>query len=104
MPNFTVDWFSHNVSTWKQVFGSLDLLDSTQPLKALEVRRINRYQLYVHSLHCSFGIAQVGSWEGQSACWLLQHVCCTDTSSLTCIDTWAGAEQYEQYGGAASVR
>lgn len=33
------------------MFSSLGLLKSTRPLKALEVSRVNRLRLYVHSIH-----------------------------------------------------
>ncbi len=38
--------------------------------------------------------AQVGSWEGRSAVWLLTNLCQAADSLLVCIDTWGGAEQY----------
>ncbi|KAL3153959.1 hypothetical protein ABBQ32_013519 [Trebouxia sp. C0010 RCD-2024] len=69
---FTVDWFSHNIPIWTETFDSLGWLHSATNLRVLEV----------------------GSWEGQSACWLLQHVCCSSGSRLVCIDNWAGAVQY----------
>ncbi|KAL3140131.1 hypothetical protein ABBQ38_004408 [Trebouxia sp. C0009 RCD-2024] len=69
---FTVDWFSHNIPIWTETFDSFGWLHSAVNLRVLEV----------------------GSWEGQSACWLLQHVCCSSGSSLVCIDNWAGAKQY----------
>lgn len=72
MPAFTVDWFSHNISGWQRVFDSLGWLKSDKVLQGLEV----------------------GSWEGQSACWLLENVCCSQGSRLVCIDTWVGAGQY----------
>ena len=45
-------------------------------------------------------VCQVGCWEGQSACWLLENVCCAAESKLVCIDTWDGEAQY---GSAAQV-
>lgn len=72
MQEFTVDWFSHNVSRWNEIFNSLGWLNSTRDLQILEV----------------------GSWEGQSACWLLRNVCCSPGSRLFCVDTWAGVQQY----------
>lgn len=72
MPTFTADWFSHNIPNWEHVFASLGWLRSSMHLQVLEV----------------------GSWEGQSACWLLENVCCAAESELFCIDTWNGAAQY----------
>lgn len=37
---------------------------------------------------------QVGSWEGRSAVWAIQHICVSEGSRLVCIDTWRGAPQY----------
>lgn len=102
MPHFTVDWFSHNIASWKRVFDSLGRLNTDKPIKALEVcqHTLRHLQLVVED-STTFLFAQIGSWEGQSACWLLQHVCRSNDSHLTCIDTWAGAEQY---GDNANVR
>lgn len=72
MYTFTVDWFSHNIPSWTHIFHSLGWLKSDRVLHALEI----------------------GTWEGQSACWLLKNVCCNSASRIVCIDTWAGAQQY----------
>ena len=34
---------------------------------------------------------EIGSWEGRGTCWFLQNVLTHPTSSITCVDTFAGA-------------
>ena len=60
--NFTDDWFSHNIPIWKLV------LDKFKPKKLLEI----------------------GSYEGRSACWLIQELGIQYDFGLTCIDNWFG--------------
>ena len=36
---FSVDWFSHNIPIWIEVFDSIGWLDSTAKLRVLEVPR-----------------------------------------------------------------
>ena len=40
MPTFTVDWFSHNIPSWNQVFDGLGWLKSDKALQALEVHTL----------------------------------------------------------------
>lgn len=71
--HFTGDWFSHNTATWQRVLASKNWLDnSSQAVDVLEV----------------------GSWEGRSAVWFLQHVCLNNKSSLTAVDCWLGCQLY----------
>ena len=71
--HFTGDWFSHNIVTWQRVLASKNWLDnSSQAVHVLEV----------------------GSWEGRSAVWFLEHVCLNRDSTLTAIDCWLGAQLY----------
>lgn len=63
---FTSDWFSGNIANWSQWLAHL----KGQPASALEI----------------------GSYEGQSACWLLENILTHENSRLTCIDTWAGGQ------------
>ncbi|HEY9615678.1 MAG TPA: glycosyltransferase [Microcoleaceae cyanobacterium] len=62
---FTQDWFSINLPVWEQY---LMHLANTPELKVLEI----------------------GSWEGRSTCWLLDHILTHPTARLTCIDTFEG--------------
>jgi len=57
---FTHDWFTHNISTWETQLKSY----VGQPVHGLEV----------------------GSFEGMSACWLLDHILSHPQAKLTCID------------------
>lgn len=58
---FTHDWFTHNAETW------------TTHLKPFA------HYPKVHAL-------EIGSFEGMSACWLLDHVLTHPSAKLTCID------------------
>ena len=65
---YTQDWFSYHESHWFRHFGHLA---SRPGLQALEV----------------------GSFEGRSACWTVQHLLTGEGSRLTCV------EPFEQYEG-----
>ncbi|MBF2083494.1 class I SAM-dependent methyltransferase [Thermoleptolyngbya sp. C42_A2020_037] len=65
---FTQDWFSRNVWLWQE---QLQALAGRENLNALEI----------------------GSWEGRSACWLLENVLTHPTARLTCVDTFAGSSE-----------
>ena len=69
---FTVDFFSYNIDMWK-----LNL-----------ARFHNRPNLH---------FLEVGSFEGLSACWLLNNVLTSDSNKLTCIDTFDFAGQGSYY-------
>lgn len=58
---FTTDWFTSNISVWEE---HLAEFKGEPDLDFLEI----------------------GSWEGRSACWLLQNILTHSTSTLTCID------------------
>lgn len=63
---FTRDWFSNRESNWIKHFSSLSAL----PLRALEI----------------------GSLEGRSAVWMLDHMLLHPNSSLSCIDLFRSEE------------
>jgi hypothetical protein len=65
---FTVDFFSTNIDTWRQ---SLARFEHRPGLHFLEI----------------------GSFEGLSACWLLNNILTSDDSRLTCVDTFDFAGQ-----------
>lgn len=65
MPEFTVDWTSHNTEVWEKLFGAV----RDAPIKILEI----------------------GSWEGRSAVWFLEYL---HKSTITCIDTFAGGDEH----------
>jgi tetratricopeptide (TPR) repeat protein/predicted O-methyltransferase YrrM len=58
---FTQDWFSHNIPIWQTFLAVI------------------AHQPNLHGL-------EIGSYQGMSACWLLDHVLTHPTASLTCID------------------
>ncbi|HEY9629583.1 MAG TPA: tetratricopeptide repeat protein [Coleofasciculaceae cyanobacterium] len=60
---FTHDWFTYNISVWAT---HLEPLAHSPQVRALEV----------------------GSFEGMSACWLLDHILTHPLSTLTCIDLY----------------
>ncbi len=57
---FTHDWFTHNIATWESQLQTY----VNQPVHGLEI----------------------GSFEGMSACWLLDHLLTHPQAKLTCID------------------
>lgn len=66
---YTTDWFSKNISAWTRDLAAL----TGKPVNALEI----------------------GSWEGRSACWLLENVLTHPQSSITCIDLFdADTDEY----------
>ena len=68
--NFTQDWFSNNINNWNYL---LSHLAGKTGVKALEI----------------------GSYEGRSACWLLENILNGPGSSLDCVDPYIfeGSEQ-----------
>jgi predicted O-methyltransferase YrrM len=67
--NFSVKWFLDTVTEWKKFLTGEERTKT--PLKALEV----------------------GSFEGMSAAWMLEHVLTHDDSHITCIDPFTGSEE-----------
>lgn len=68
---YTQDWFSYHESHWLRHFGHL----AGKPgLQALEV----------------------GSFEGRSACWTVQHLLTGDGSRLTCVEPFRQYEEQER--------
>jgi predicted O-methyltransferase YrrM len=66
--HFTADWLTRHIPLWEQFLLPL----AGQPnLRFLEI----------------------GSFEGRSACWLLQHILTHETSSLTCVDPFEEGEE-----------
>lgn len=60
---FTYDFFSKNIEQWRKNLGRFAELP-----------------------HLNF--LEVGSFEGRSACWLLQNILTHETSRITCIDVF----------------
>ncbi len=66
---FSTDWFTQNIPSWTR---HLAHLKDRPNVRALEV----------------------GSWEGRSACWLLQNILTHPTARLTCIDVFESGGAY----------
>ena len=64
--DFTQDWFSRNLLIWQEYL-----------------------QEFVGQ--ANLNVLEIGSWEGRSACWLLEHVLTDPTAEITCIDTFQGS-------------
>ena len=62
-PVYSVDWFSRNIPQWEKLFQSI----AHKP---------------------GLRMVEVGTYEGRSACWLLEHVLTHPSSQLVCIDTF----------------
>ncbi len=67
--HFTVDWFQSTAqATWDQLIPQID------PTRLLEV----------------------GSYEGASACYLVQRLAATKPIELYCVDTWEGGIEHQE--------
>ena len=69
---FTHDYFSANVPNWR---GWFETHIRATPLRALEI----------------------GSWQGGSACWLLDQVIGPRGGRLTCIDPFGGSSEHADF-------
>jgi predicted O-methyltransferase YrrM len=73
MPNFTVDWHSHNIPHWRRI---LDRYKGQPNVRALEI----------------------GSFEGRSTVWLLENILTHETARIDCIDTFEGSVEHTRMG------
>ena len=62
---FTHDWFTKNIPIWEEHF-------------------------LRHAGEKNLNFLEVGSWEGRSACWMLENILTDKSSKLTCVDTFGG--------------
>ena len=60
---FTQDWFTHNIPIWQR---------HLQPLTGI----------------ADFQVVEIGSFQGMSACWLLDNILTHPTAKITCIDLY----------------
>lgn len=67
---FTTDWFIENLPTWERYLIHL----ANQP---------------------EINVLEIGSWEGMSACWLLDNILTHESSRITCIDTFEGSVEHK---------
>lgn len=66
--DFTVDWFSYNIPTWKR------LIDELKPRRIIEI----------------------GCYEGRSTTWIIEQCSAAQPIELHCIDTWDGGEEFRK--------
>lgn len=66
---FSQDWLSGNVPVWEQLFAGLRGRPNVRVL-------------------------EIGSFEGRSACWLLENVLTGDGATIDCIDTFGGSSEH----------
>jgi tetratricopeptide (TPR) repeat protein/capsular polysaccharide biosynthesis protein len=64
---FTQDWFTHNIPIWKR---------HLQKLAGIP----------------EFKVVEIGSFQGMSACWLLDNILTHPTAQITCIDLYFQAQ------------
>jgi predicted O-methyltransferase YrrM len=64
--HFSADWFTGHAEHWLRLLGHL----RDRPVRALEI----------------------GSYEGRSACWLLDNLLVHPESKLWCVDPWDGTD------------
>lgn len=68
--SFSNDWFTGNIPLWRQNIKVLGQYFNLTNIKALEI----------------------GSWEGLSSLYMMSN---SLASELTCVDTWAGADEHQ---------
>jgi len=73
--DFSNDWFTGNIPLWEKNIQALISHQGKREFKALEI----------------------GSWEGLSSLFMMSNL---PISSLTCVDTWEGADEHQ---GTAAV-
>ncbi|MDX2215799.1 MAG: class I SAM-dependent methyltransferase [Oculatellaceae cyanobacterium bins.114] len=69
---FTQDWFSRNLLIWQDYLNPL----GGQP---------------------DLNFLEIGSWEGRATCWLLDQVLTHPSGSITCVDTFTGGPEYQEF-------
>jgi predicted O-methyltransferase YrrM len=66
--NFTADWFTHNIPNFEKCMNALD-----------------KREIFL----------EIGSYEGRSTCWLLEHGL-ADDGDIQCIDPFVGMRDVEE--------
>jgi Predicted O-methyltransferase len=60
---------------------------------------VSEWDKILPSIKARDRVLEIGSFEGESACWFLEHLL-TDRGGLYCIDTWRGGPELTEYFGA----
>ena len=66
---FSQNWFGSNIPFWENLWANSQVMAG---LKVLEI----------------------GSWEGRSTCWIMDHLMTDDAARITCIDTFLGSVEH----------
>ena len=66
---FTNDWFSHNIDSWKVLLKDL----------------VGKEKL------C---FLEIGSYQGMSTAWLMEHILTHQSSTIYCVDTFEGSVEH----------
>lgn len=74
-PQYTSDWFSHNTPAWTRFFHQIGWNPESPTNTGIEI----------------------GSYEGRSAAWLLEHQFRHPASKLICVDVFADADAPDSY-------
>ncbi len=73
MPRFTEDWFTPHIPHWERLFFDELGWSAETPLRVVEI----------------------GSFEGRSTLWFLEHLLRHADSRIACIDTFEGGAEHE---------
>lgn len=74
---FTTDWMSYHTPLWNAVLNSF----KNSPVNCLEI----------------------GSWEGRSTCWFLENILTHESATMTCIDTFQGGSEHQDYPNLETI-
>jgi predicted O-methyltransferase YrrM len=74
-PEFSSDWFSRYIPAWESFFGTVGW-NAAEPRTVIEI----------------------GSFEGRSALWMLDHLIQHPRSYLHCVDTFPDHDRDDSYG------
>jgi len=72
LPTFTSDWLTPKLRFWEKHLAEFRDRDGVEYL-------------------------EIGSYEGRSVLWMLDHILTHETSRATCVDVWRGAKIEERF-------
>lgn len=75
---FSVDWFSSNIQQWEKTLSNYYGKENCRALK-------------------------IGSFEGKSADYICNNILIGANSKLTCVDTWNGSIEHQQYNNIQNL-
>ncbi|NES95688.1 MAG: tetratricopeptide repeat protein [Desertifilum sp. SIO1I2] len=76
---FTQDWFSPSIEAWQ--------------------KHLQRFVDYPN-----LQVLEIGSWEGRSACWLIENILTHPTARITCVDTFEGSLEHHNWYSQDYIR